>query len=110
MNEKRKFAYLIVIILVGVFIAGIVILNDTWTEGRFPSVKEYTLQWTFYEGELIQLDTGDLLFDSNDVQLAPTYQDDDTLYYELPKGEYKLLTTDYLNTHQIEIKVVIRYR
>lgn len=95
MKKKSKLLLLITIFLMGsLFVyAGITYAENN----RKPYIddSEYQVSWVYKEGQIIELDETDLLYDMNDTLINPAKTDKSNSYYNLPSGEYRLVKVDY---------------
>ncbi|TDW13108.1 hypothetical protein EDD63_15014 [Breznakia blatticola] len=66
-----------------------------------------TVRWEYKESETIELKNTDLLYDDSNMLIKPSSSDDQSSYYNLVKGEYKLKTRVILNDEPVEIKIIV---
>lgn len=102
--KREKHIYFIFIIVVLCMV--ILILNYK----REPASKKvaHTIRWSYKEGETVQLDLADLLYDNEGILVSPTSVDKENAFYELPKGVYYFTDNDELINKKIEIAVEVK--
>lgn len=104
-NRKKK-------IIIGVIILFCISVLLYIDRQNHPIVRKeekvkYTVQWTFKEGEVVDLGKEEILYKQTE-KLTPDLELNDRTYYYLPKGQYKLITRDYITGKEQEIKIIIK--
>lgn len=104
MSNKLKMIGLVLVVLIAILCFVFVSVNKDQREQ--PKV-DYTIQWEYNEGEIIELSSEDKLYDKKDKLLVSDSSKDGTAYYNLKRGEYRLLTKVILNDEEMEIKIIV---
>lgn len=98
MVKKERIIYILIIISLILFI--IFTLNHFNSLRRsetIPSKVPYTVSWTYKEGEVIEFQKDDLVFDENWKQIEASNVEVNTYFYNLSPGRYYLLTRSTSN-------------